>query len=67
LSECRRDKTNRQARRVADGTLLEQIEPLVTTGLIRFSDDETSLRLYYSSPCDTVRVYTQRLAQAAAE
>lgn len=53
--------------RVADGALLEQIEPVVTNELIRFSDDGTSLRLYHSSRYDTARVYTQRMAQTAAE
>ncbi|HEY0602547.1 MAG TPA: hypothetical protein VGD58_06535 [Herpetosiphonaceae bacterium] len=52
--------------RVADGALLEYIDRAVATDLITFNDDGTALQLYGSS-WDPVRIYNQRLTQAAAQ
>lgn len=52
--------------RVADGALLEHIEPTSLPNLFHFNDDNTVLQIYDSN-LETARVYDQRLTQPAAQ
>ncbi|MBV9790916.1 MAG: hypothetical protein JOZ51_22165 [Chloroflexi bacterium] len=52
--------------RVADGTLLERIEPNSLPNMLLFNGDNTVLQIYDSNN-ETVRVYDQLLTQPAAQ